>query len=399
MNPNPDVISQILKNYSDAALKYNDLVRPFALKIFLALVLIELLISAYNFLIDQEDVGRIIGQLFRKVLTLGFLLYLIENSYDLFVNGFLHGFEQIGVATTGLQGLDAGLVFGNGLYMLQTLYLKAGQIGWWSFSWSALLAIGSGVCIFIAFALIAAQILLALIEAYIGIAGGVLILGFSGSRWTMKFAESFIGWYLGVCTKVFFLYLLVGIGLTLSAEWNQTLQNWKGDNISIPIAMAGAAFIFVIVARHISNTAGAMVGQSVTMHAGHLLASAAAVYGGVSIAKSALFPKKSEATTSPQGNFGARYATSGTQTRRGAPPTQSGGSSTSNPATSYERPAVGGGARPTSAAFYNPENGSVWTAPPSQGGTLISKPSQEQAARDARSGDITRKLDSKAAPS
>src|SRR6266446_1074964 len=146
MNPNPDVIGEILKNYSDAALKYNDQVRPFALKIFLALVLIEFLISAYNFLIDQEDAGRIIGHLFRKVLTFGFLFYLISNSYDLFVNGFLHGFEQIGVATTGLRGLDPGLVFADGLSMLQTLYQKAAQIGWWSFSWSALLAIGSGVC-------------------------------------------------------------------------------------------------------------------------------------------------------------------------------------------------------------------------------------------------------------
>src|SRR5262249_35242404 len=169
--------------------------------------------------------------------------------------------------------------------MFYTLYQKVGQLGWWSFSWSALLAIVSGACIFIAFALIAAQVLLSLTEAYVGIAGGVLILGFSGSRWTMKFAESFIGWYLGVCTKIFFLYLLVGIGLTLTDEWNQTLQNWKGDNISIPIAMAGAAFIFFIVARHISNTAGAMVGQSVTMHAGHILAGAAATYGSFRAAK------------------------------------------------------------------------------------------------------------------
>jgi P-type conjugative transfer protein TrbL len=171
MNPNPNVISEILKSYSDAALKYNNQVRPFALKIFLALVLIELLISAYNFLIDQEDAGSIIGQLFRKVLTLGFLLYLIDNSYDLFVNGFLHGFQQIGVATTGLPGLDAGLVFDNGLAMFYTLYLKVGQLSWWSFSWSALLAITAGACIFIAFALIAAQILLALIEAYIVLRG------------------------------------------------------------------------------------------------------------------------------------------------------------------------------------------------------------------------------------
>jgi hypothetical protein len=201
----------------------------------------------------------------------------------------------------------------------------------------------------------------------------------------MKFAESFIGWYLGVCTKVFFLYLLVGIGLTLSAEWNQTLQNWKGDNISIPIAMAGAALIFVIVARHISNTAGAMVGQSVTMHAGHVLASAAAAYGGFRVAKAAA-----------SGGFGlvAARALSGDNKGRasfveGASAgtgiaNQAANSPSAAPSSSSNNQAAGaGGARSTRSAFYNPDNGSVWTAPPSQGGTLIMKPSQEQATRDS----------------
>lgn len=257
--------------------------------------------------------------------------------------------------------------------------------------WSALLAIASGVCIFIAFALIAAQILVALIEAYVGIAGGVLILGFSGSRWTMKFAESFIGWYLGVCTKIFFLFLLVGIGLTLTDEWNQTLQNWKGDNVSVPIAIAGAAFIFFIVARQISNTASAMVGQSVTMHAGHVIAGAAATYGSFRAAK--MFGKA--AWVGATGGVGllagaGGAAASGARSLLGdqTPPARASASpapaSSSQPKPSQtattrltgntQSTSPIGSARGTNGVFYNPD-GSAWTAPPSKGGTMISKPS------------------------
>jgi type IV secretory pathway TrbL component len=201
----------------------------------------------------------------------------------------------------------------------------------------------------------------------------------------MKFAESFIGWYLGVCTKVFFLYLLVGIGLTLSAEWNQTLQNWKGDNISIPIAMAGAAFIFVIVARHISNTAGAMVGQSVTMHAGHLLASAAVAYGGFRVASAAASGGIGlvAARALSGDNKGRASFVEGASAASGSSNQAADGPSAASSSANNNQGPGPVGARPTRSAFYNPENGSVWTAPPSQGGTLILKPSQEQARRDA----------------
>ena len=78
---------------------------------------------------------------------------------------------------------------------------------------------------FLSFALIAGQMLLALCEAYVGVGGGVLLLGFSGSRWTIKFAEGFLGWIVGVGIKLFFLYLLVGdwtddhCGLEHRSDW------------------------------------------------------------------------------------------------------------------------------------------------------------------------------------
>jgi hypothetical protein len=210
-----------------------------------------------------------------------------------------------------------------------------------------------------------------------------LILRFGSSRWTIKFAESFISWYLGVCTKGF--SLLAGRHPAHPTnEWNQTLQNWKGDNISVPIAMAGAAFIFVIVARHISNTAGAMVGQSVTMHAGHILAGAAATYGSFRVAK--MFGKA--ALAGATGGAGLVAGAASVAARGGSRPlfterssptkTASGSSPQPTPnqtaatrlATNAPSTSAIGNPRATNGVFYNPD-GSAWTAPPSKGGTRI----------------------------
>jgi len=91
------------------------------------------------------------------------------------------------------------------------------SLGWFHMTMAALIALIAGLIMFLSFALIASQMVLAVSEAYVGIGGGVLLLGFSGSRWTIKFAEGFLGWLLGVAVKLFFLYLLVGVGLTITA--------------------------------------------------------------------------------------------------------------------------------------------------------------------------------------
>jgi type IV secretion system protein TrbL len=136
-----------------------------------------------------------------------------------------------------------------------------------------------GLIMFLSFALIAGQMLLALSEAYVGIGGGVLLLGFSGSRWTIKFAEGFLGWIAGVGIKLFFLYLLVGVGMTITAGWNAALAGWTIADPTLPLTIAGGALIFMLLAWTIPNTAASIVGGGVALNLSHAFETAMAGYG------------------------------------------------------------------------------------------------------------------------
>jgi P-type conjugative transfer protein TrbL len=68
---------------------------------------------------------------------------------------------------------------------------------------------------FIAFVVIAGQLALTLIEMYVIIGGGVLLLGFAGSRWTIPFAERYLSSAVAVGIKLFVLYLIIGVGTAL----------------------------------------------------------------------------------------------------------------------------------------------------------------------------------------
>ncbi|MGH7780764.1 MAG: P-type conjugative transfer protein TrbL [Candidatus Binataceae bacterium] len=271
-------LDNIAQTFQWAGQRYMTIMQPFAEKIFLSLVLIELIISCVHFLADQDEPTRLLGELTKKCLALGFLYAMIVNAPTWFA-AIINGFEQIGGEAAGIPGLSPSTVFNNGLSLFQTIYQGFAALGWFHLTMAALIALIAGLIMFLSFALIAGQMLLALSEAYLGIGGGVLILGFSGSRWTIKFAEGFLGWIGGVGIKLFFLYLLVGVGMTITAGWNAALTGWTIGDPSLPLTIAGGALIFLLLAWTIPNTAASIVGGAVSLNLSHAFEAAMAGYG------------------------------------------------------------------------------------------------------------------------
>jgi type IV secretion system protein TrbL len=271
-------LDNIGQTFQWAGQRYMAIMQPFAEKIFLGLVLIEIIITCVHFLADQDEPTRLLAELVKKSLALGFLYAMIVNA-PIWFSAIIQGFQQIGGQAAGIPGLSPSSAFNSGLALFQIIYRGFGSLGWFHVTLAALIALIAGLIMFLSFALIAGQMLLALCEAYVGAGGGVLLLGFSGSRWTIKFAEGFLGWIVGVGIKVFFLYLMVGIGLIITAGWNTALLGWTAGDPSLPLTIAGGALIFALLAWTIPNTAASIVGGAVSLNLSHAFETAMAGYG------------------------------------------------------------------------------------------------------------------------
>lgn len=271
-------LNDIAQTFQWAGQRYMAIIQPFAEKIFFGLVLIEIIITCLHFLADQEEPTRLLAEFLKKALAFGFLYALIVNA-PFWFSAILQGFAQIGGQAAGIPGLDPSGVFENGLALFQTIYRGFASLGWFHMTMAALIALIAGLIMFLSFALIAGQMVLAVSEAYVGIGGGVLLLGFSGSRWTIKFAEGFLGWLIGVAVKLFFLYLLVGVGLTITAGWNAALTGWTTADPTLPLTIAGGALIFMLLAWTIPNTAASVVGGAVSLNLSHAFEAAMVGYG------------------------------------------------------------------------------------------------------------------------
>ncbi len=271
-------LDNIAQTFQWAGQRYMAIMQPFAETIFFTLVLIELIITCVHFVADQDEPTRLLAELTKKCLALGFLYAMIVNA-PIWFGAIINGFEQIGGQAAGIPDLSPSTVFNNGLAMFQTIYRGFGSLGWFHLTIASLIALVAGLIMFLSFALIAGQMLLALSEAYIGVGGGVLILGFSGSRWTIKFAEGFLGWIVGVGIKLFFLYLLVGVGMTIIAGWNAALTGWTVADPTLPLTIAGGALIFALLAWTIPNTAASIVGGAVSLNLSHAFEAGMAGFG------------------------------------------------------------------------------------------------------------------------
>jgi type IV secretion system protein TrbL len=278
-------LDNIAQTFQWAGQRYMNIMQPLAEKIFFGLVLIELIITCVHFVADQDQPARLFAEFLKKSLALGFLYAMIAKA-PVWFNALLSSFATLGGQAAGIADLSPTTVFNNGLTLFQTIYRGFASLGWFHLTMASLIAVIAGLIMFLSFVLIAGQMLLALSEAYVGLGGGVVLLGFSGSRWTIKFAENFIGWIVGVGVKLFFLYLLVGVGMTITAGWNSALTGWTVADPTLPLTIAGGALIFMLLSWEIPNVAARIAGSSVSLNLAHAFEAGMAGYGLGRILKS-----------------------------------------------------------------------------------------------------------------
>ena len=108
----------------------------------------------------------------------------------------------------------------------------------------------TALVVVIAFAIIAAQLLVALVESFIVIGAGILFIGFSGSRWTKFFTERYLSYVASVGVKLFVLYLIMGVGVSIAARWVPVIE--RGGFSPIPFFyVMGGSLVFLFLTWHI----------------------------------------------------------------------------------------------------------------------------------------------------
>jgi type IV secretion system protein TrbL len=264
------VLDEIVSQFQSRASGWEGSLRSFALTTFGILAAIELAWAAFRLAFRGADVSEWLAEIVNQILFLGFFLALLENSVT-WGQAIVNSFRQAASAAGG-GGLAPSDVFTAGVDLAQKVM---SQMSIWSPAASVGLII-AGLVIEVCFALIAACMVLALVESYLVISMGVLFMAFGGTQWTKDFAVSTVRYTLSVGAKLFVLQLLVSIGDGLIQSWVATFNDITASSLCI---LVGCSIVMLALVKVLPETMQRIVNGS-SMASGSALVGAAAAVGG-----------------------------------------------------------------------------------------------------------------------
>jgi P-type conjugative transfer protein TrbL len=289
-------LNDIAVQFYTAGTKYSAAIQPYALKLFVALLLIDILATWIQFSAEgQLDASHFLGRLMKHILSGGFVYLMIVNAFS-WMNAVLKSFSAIGAAVTGLPALSPQTVLQLGGSIASTIFNAPGNSSLMTDLELAIVQSVSAFFVLLAFVITASMLLLTLIEAYLVVGGGVLLLGFGANRYTASAAEGYFGYVIRVGVRLLFFYLVLAIGVQMAAQWSTaviaackpvsaTLPWWTtygvppsaifttvcsgSVSVSDMLDYAALAIVFMIVSVAVPYTAASIAGGTIGLALNH----------------------------------------------------------------------------------------------------------------------------------
>lgn len=254
--------NQLVSQFQNAVVSIYGSILPIAQNLFILLAAITVTVYLIWAILEKDDPIPLMVGLLKNLMQISFFWFVLLNAQVL-TQAVLNSFTAAGQAAAAAAGaptpalspigiLQAGSQISDSLinnFQISGLFgsLAGGIVG------SIL-----GLLLFMAFFIIAAQMVVALVEAFIIMSGGVLLLGFLGSPWTARFGMSYFAALIGTGVKVFMIYIIVALGSGLIAGW-QAAATLPGVTWSQATTILGVALLFSFIAWSIPNYAQALV--------------------------------------------------------------------------------------------------------------------------------------------
>jgi type IV secretion system protein TrbL len=232
-------LDAITTQFYNAGIHYSAAVQPYALKLFFALFLIDVIVTWIQYTAEgQLDPSFFLGRMLKHVLSGGFVYLMIVNGFK-WMYLVIQSFSRIGAAISGLSALSPQSVLQAGLNITNMLLSSPTASGMISSFELALVEWFAVIVVAAAFVLVAVELLLTLVKAYLTAGLGVILLGFGGSRFTASAAEGYFTNIIRIGVKLLFFYAVLAIGMQMVAQWESALAAaCKPVTTAVPMIMS-----------------------------------------------------------------------------------------------------------------------------------------------------------------
>lgn len=270
-------LNTIIETYRVKAEQWNPVILAAAKRLFWILAGIEFAWMAICLGLRRVDLTEWAAELARHILFIGFFYAVLLNSgawSNAIVKSLWDLAGQANASAGGSGGVNPVDIFDMGVKIALQL---SEAYSLWRPGASLGLAIAAFI-IAICFALITAFLVIAMVEMYIVLNAGVIILGLGATRWTSDYAVKYLTYAFSVGMKLFILQLLLGLGEMLMMGWAESVTLHQ-DQV---FAIIGGAVVMLALVYAIPNLVQSLI-TGVSVGSGQAMTAAMGAVGGAAM--------------------------------------------------------------------------------------------------------------------
>lgn len=252
------VLTDLERQVQLATQGWQDTVMEAATSLFWILATIEFGIAAIWLALASPSLDTWFAELVRRILFIGFFLFVLQQGPE-FARAVVDSLFQMGAEGGSPSPAD---VFNAGIRIAAKLSEQI-QFGLFEDNAMAMAAVIAVAVVVVCFSLVAAIFVSVLVEMYVGLLAGMILLGLGGSSFTKDFAVRYLVYSFSIGMKLMALVMIARIGsdilLGLSDDADVG-QEWLAS-----LAIAGLSVVIFMVSLHVPNIVqGVVQGVSVS---------------------------------------------------------------------------------------------------------------------------------------
>jgi len=253
------VLTELENQVSAAAKGWENTITDAARSLFWILAAIEIGIAAVWLALQAASLDGWFAELARRIMFIGFFAFVLDQG-PTFSRAVVDSLFQIGAGSGSASPAE---VFDAGIRVASRMSEQA-KFGLFEDNALAIAAVLSMSVVVICFSLVAAIFVSVMVEMYVGLLAGMIMLGLGGSSYTKDFAIRYLVYAFGVGMKLMALVMIAEIGADVLLGLAQA-PTAESDQFVTSLAIAGISVVVFIIAMYVPGIIqGVVQGASVT---------------------------------------------------------------------------------------------------------------------------------------
>lgn len=282
-----NVLDRVPELYESAAEKWQAPLEAAATRLFWLLASIEFAWAAAMLVMRNASGSEFLATVVNQIMFIGFFGHMLTMSH-VYAGAIIRSFQQAAnqavAAGGGSSGLTPADVFDTGVELFAKVATMRVSVLPWEGIAEGIGILIIAICIFMAYLAMTALMIIAIVESYVVINAGVLMMGFGGSRWTKDFAIKQITYGISVGAKLFMVQLIAGTGETVMREQINAIGATDPNMVQLGTVL-GFAVVLTALAKSIPATVQGLInGVSPGGHGALTGAASAAAGAAVGVA-------------------------------------------------------------------------------------------------------------------